>query len=91
MNKTFNQSLKKAYGVENLYFYAGLGGYHCKYVSSPDSPDAVDTLEPEEFAFVLKSLSMGQLHVIFDGIDDSYCIGLDEVKRNYLIFKLSSL
>ena len=83
--KSINDKLKEAYGLEGLCFYMKRGVYHCKY--SKTESDKIDYLDLD---FLLKSLSIQQLKIFFDDVDHQ-CVGMDELKKEYLIFKLSGL
>jgi hypothetical protein len=76
--------LKEAFGLEGLSFYQKRGKYHCKYQKGYDDIDYTD------LHFLMTSLSIQQGHVFFDDVDKT-CVGIDELKREYLIFKLSGL
>lgn len=79
---------RKAYGLENLCFYKKNGQYHCKYVS--DSSSIKDEIQLYEFDYLLKSLSAQQGHIFFDDIGET-CVGIDELKHKYLVFKLAGI
>jgi hypothetical protein len=79
-----NQELKKAYGIENVYFYIKNKKFHCCYGSKDDEIDLID------LDFILKSLSIQQGVVFFDDVGEE-CVGMDQLKYKYLILKLSGL
>lgn len=78
--------LKAAYGLEGLHFYRLSDGrtYGCSLKSFGDD------IGPEDLDFFLKALSMQQGVVWFDDIGE-YCTGIDELKGQYLIFKLAGI
>lgn len=82
--ESINVRLKKAYGVDGLCFYMKNGYYHCKYSRDEDEVGSSD------LDFLLKALSIQQLKIFFDDINYC-CIGMDELKKEYLMFRLSGL
>ena len=81
--------LKACFGFENLHFYRynGFGSLHCKYITDPYDFVTEDEIDLQ---FVLNALSRQQCTVFFDDIGD-VCIGSDQLKAKYLIFKLAGI
>lgn len=84
--------LKACFGLENLHFYryntsSGPGSLHCKYITDPYDFITEDELD---LKFILNSLSRQQGKVFFDDANET-CIGIDQLKTKYLIFKLAGL
>ena len=86
-----NYELKKAYGLENLYFYylRGKSLFCCMYMVD-DNYYLEDALDPADLDFLLKSLSMQQGKVYFDDVKE-VCVGMDELKMQYLQLKLAGI
>jgi len=81
-----NDRLKSIYGLDNLCFYFKKGMYHCKY-SKTCSETEMDYCDLD---FLLKALNIQQAIVHFDDVGHD-CIGMDELKKEYLVFRLSGL
>jgi hypothetical protein len=85
--------LKASYGLEHLHFYyynskySRRGALHCKYIS--DVNDFV-TEDPVDLQFILNALARGQCKIVFDGSKRT-CVGIDDLKSDYLIFRLAGL
>jgi len=78
------EQFKKAYDLGGLCFYLKSGKYHCKYSKEEDEISEAD------MDFLMKSLAMQQAKIYFDDIGD-HCLGMDELRSKYLIFRLSGL
>jgi hypothetical protein len=85
--------LKACFGLEHLHFYryntpsGAMGALHCKYITDPYDFVTEDELD---LRFILSSLSIQQCKVFFDDANED-CIGIDQLKTKYLIFRLAGL
>lgn len=84
--------IKACFGLENLHFYRynssmGPGSLHCKYIRDPYDFITEDELDLQ---FILNALSRQQCKVFFDDANE-VCIGIDQLKIKYLIFKLAGI
>ena len=80
--------MKKAYGLECLCFDASKKMISCKYVG--DRPDLEDNINISDLDWLLKVLSVQQGIVYFEDVGKQ-CVGIDEIKYNYLTLRLSGL
>jgi hypothetical protein len=89
-------AIKKAYGVEHLYFYCGRvkggrnGLWHCKYIGPNKLMPRQSEETDHELDFFLKALSTQQGKVFFDDCCQT-CTGLDELKTLLLTMVLAGL
>ncbi|KKM77321.1 hypothetical protein LCGC14_1371240 [marine sediment metagenome] len=81
-------ALKKAYGLENLRFYEKNNRFRCTYVTDADK--IVDGFGLSYMDYILKALSAQQCCIFFDDVN-KMCVGMDELKQEYLIFRLAGL
>lgn len=80
--------LKNAYGLSNLKFFYKGKSFCCKYCSSPKN--AIDTMSFEDMDFILRALHAQQGKITF--IDtNTVCNGIDELRKQYLIFLLGGI
>jgi len=84
-----HNGLKTSYDLEYLQFYQSDNGkYHCRFTKKIE--DVIDLINPNELYYLLKILTMGQGSVYFDDVNE-LCIGMDELKKHYLVLKLAGL
>lgn len=94
--KESHVGLKRAYGLENLYFYEGSTtsrpwrGYCCKYIADPYDFDIKESINSADLMFLLQALSMQQGKVYFAD-HKQFCVGIDALKTLYLPMKLAGL
>ena len=89
--KTKCIQIKACYGLENLHFYRhyklGRHDMHCKYISDPNDFTTENELDLQ---FILNALTRQQGHIYFDDLK-KVCVGMDQLKFEYLIMKLAGI
>ena len=84
--------LKACFDIEHLHFYRynsslGPGALHCKYIADPYDFITEDELD---LKFILNALAAQQAKVFFDEAGE-VCVGINELKAKYLIFRLAGI